>query len=392
VKAALYRRTGRAAEVLTVEDIERPEPGPGEVLVRVHASGINPTDWKARAGATPRPVDGFQVPHMDGAGVIDAVGSGVDPARVGERVWLWFAAFGSRWGTAAEWTVVPADRAWPLPAGASFELGASLGVPAMTAHYCLFSDGPLDGQTVLVAGGAGAVGHFAINMSKRAGVRVITTVSSAQKAALAEQAGADLVVNYREPGAAERIGTVDRIIEVALGANMELDLAVTRAGTTIVTYAAEPSNPVLPVRACMTANVAMKFILLYGVARDALTAAAADISAALAAGDLTELPVRKYPLSDIVAAHEAAEAGVTGKVIVVPLFLREDAGVLSAAEEHLRTPPVAAAGARAPAAAPVGVREDPAIVPSRHLAGRALAQGMDTERDEIAPHAQGNDK
>jgi NADPH:quinone reductase len=379
VKAALYRGTGPAAEVLTVEDIERPEPGPGEVLVRVHASGINPTDWKARAGATPRPIDGFQVPHMDGAGVIEAVGSGVDPARLGERVWLWFAAFGRRWGTAAEWTVVPAERAWPLPDGASFELGASLGVPAMTAHYCLFSDGPLDGQTVLIAGGAGAVGHFAINMSKRAGVRVITTVSSAQKAALAEQAGADLVVNYREPGAAERIGTVDRIIEVALGANLELDLAVSRAGTTIVTYAAEPSNPVLPVRACMTANVAMKFVLLYGVAKDVMMSAAADISAALADGALTGLPVHKYPLSGIAAAHEAAEAGVTGKVIVVPLFLREHAGVLGTAVEHLSTPPVAAARAVAPAATPERALVDPAEVPAGHLAGRALAQGMDAQ-------------
>jgi NADPH:quinone reductase len=392
MKAALYRGTGPAREVLTVEDIARPEPGPGEVLVRVHASGINPTDWKARSGATARPVDGFQVPHMDGAGVIKAVGPGVDPARVGERVWLWFVAFGRRWGTAAEWTVVPAERAALLPDGASFEFGAMLGVPALTAHYCLFCDGPLDGQTVLVAGGAGAVGHFAINMSKRAGVRVITTVSSAEKAALAEQAGADLVVNYREPGAADRIGSVDRIIEVALGANMELDLAVARAGATVVTYAAEAVNPVLPVRAAMTANVTLKFVLLYGVARAVLTAAAADISAALADGDLTELPVHTYPLSDIVAAHEAAEAGVTGKVVVVPLFLRVDAGVLGPAEKHLCPPPVEAPAAAALAAAPEGTREYRAEVPALHLADRALAQRMDTERDEISAREQGNDK
>jgi NADPH:quinone reductase len=318
MKAALYRGTGTAAAVLTVEDIDRPEPGPGEVLVRVHASGVNPTDWKTRSGATARPIDDFQVPHQDGAGVIEAVGPGVDPARVGQRVWLWLAAFGRRWGTAAEWTVVPSERAALLPEGASFDLGASLGVPALTAHYCLFSDGPIDGQTVLVAGGAGAVGHFAINLSKRAGVRVITTVSSDEKAALAKEAGADLVVNYREPGAAERIGTVDRIIEVALGANLDLDLAVAHAGTTIVTYAAEATNPVLPVRACMSASVTLKFVLLYGVAQDTLTAAAAEISAAAAAGALTELPVHKYPLSEIIAAHEAAEDGVTGKVVVVP--------------------------------------------------------------------------
>jgi len=350
MRAAIYRSTGAAAEVLTVQDIDRPEPGPGEVLVRVHVSGVNPTDWKSRNGATARPIDDFQVPHQDGAGVIAAVGAGVDPARVGQRVWLWLAAFGSRWGTAAEWSVIPAGQAEPLPDNASFELGASLGVPALTAHYCLFCDGPIDGQTVLVAGGAGAVGHFAINLAKRAGARVITTVSSAEKAALAGQAGADLVVNYREPGAAERIGTVDRIIEVALGANLELDLAVSHAGSTVVTYAAEASNPVLPVRACMSANVTLKFILLYGLDKDMLKASAADISAAASAGELTELPVHRYPLADIVGAHEAAEAGVTGKVIVVPLRLREvvplllrkDAGVLSAAVERLCAPSIPA--------------------------------------------------
>jgi NADPH:quinone reductase len=392
MKAALYRGTGAAAEVLTVEDIERPEPGPGEVLIRVHASGVNPTDWKTRAGATARPIDGFQVPHQDGAGVIEAVGSGVDPARVGQRVWLWLAAFGNRWGSAAQWSVVPSRRAMPLPDRVSFEFGASLGVPALTAHYCLFSDGPINGQTVLVAGGAGAVGHFAINLSKRAGARVIATVSSAEKAALAEQAGADLVVNYREPGAAGRIGTVDRIIEVALGANLELDLAVARAGGTVITYAAEPVNPAIPVRACMNAILTLKFMLLYNLAEDVLIAAATDITAAAGAGDLTELPVHRYPLSDIVAAHEAAEAGITGKVIVVPLFLREDAGMLGSAEEHLRTPPVTAAGAVTPAAAPEVALVDRAEVPARHLAGRALAQGVDAERYEVAAREQGNDK
>jgi NADPH2:quinone reductase len=320
MKAALYRRAGPAAEVLHVEEIERPQPGPGEVLVRVRASGVNPTDWKTRSGMTPRPVDGFQIPHLDGAGIVEAVGPRVDPGRVGERVWLVMAAAGRRWGTAAEWTVVPERQAVPLPDGASFDLGASLGVPALTAHYCLFSDGPVTGQTVLVAGGAGAVGHFAIELAKRAGARVITTVSSAEKAALAEKAGADLVVNYRTADAAEQIRAfapaVDRVIEVALGANLALDLAVARVGTAVVTYAAEAADPVLPVRACMSANVVLRFVLLYGVPAAALGRAAADITAALAAGDLTGLPVHKYPLDDIAAAHEAAEAGVVGKIIV----------------------------------------------------------------------------
>ena len=320
MKAALYRRTGLAAEVLQVEEIDRPQPGPGEVLVRVRASGVNPTDYKTRGGMTPRPIDGFQIPNMDGAGIIEAVGAGVNPGRVGERVWLWFASAGRRWGTAAEWTVVPERQAVPLPDGASFDLGASLGVPAMTAHYCLFSDGPVNGQTVLVAGGAGAVGHFAIELAKRAGARVITTVSSAEKAALAEKAGADLVLNYRTADVVQEIRAftpaVDRVIEVALGANLPLDLAVARAGTTVVTYAAEAADPVLPVRPCMTANVILRFILLYGVPAAALDRAAADITAALAAGDLTGLPVHKYPLDHIAAAHEAAEAGVVGKIIV----------------------------------------------------------------------------
>jgi NADPH2:quinone reductase len=312
---------GQAADVFTVEEVDRPEPGPGEVLVRVHASGVNPTDYKARSGAVPRPIDEFQVPHQDGAGVVEAVGAGVDPSRVGERVWLWLTAVGSCWGTAAEWTVLPARQAVSLPDGVSFELGASLGVPAMTAHVCLFSGGPVNGQTILVAGGAGAVGHYAIELAKRAGARVIATVSGPEKAALAEQAGADLVVNYRSPDAAEQIrvlGPVDRVIEVALGANLELDLAVTRPHGTIVTYAAEPANPELPVRACMTANLTLKFVLLYGVPMEALDQAAADITAALTAGELTGLPVHTFPLAEIAAAHQAAESGAVGKVIVTP--------------------------------------------------------------------------
>jgi NADPH2:quinone reductase len=322
VKAASYDRCGPAAEVLEVRDVERPAPGPGEVLVKVAFSGVNPTDWKSRGGATPRPIDGFQIPHHDGAGVIEAVGDGVDPARAGQRVWLWLAAAGRPWGTAAEWTVVPQEQAVPLPDGASLELGASLGVPAMTAYWCVFADGPVRGQTVLVAGGAGAVGHFAIELAARAGARVIATASGPEKAELARKAGAAHVVNYRDADAADQIrtaaGQTDRVIEVALGANLALDLAVARPGSMIVTYAAEPADPVLPVRACMTANVTLRFVLLYGVPRPALRQAAAEITAALTEGALTELPVHRFGLSDIVAAHEAAEAGPLGKVLVAP--------------------------------------------------------------------------
>jgi NADPH2:quinone reductase len=308
--------------VLRVEDIERPEPGPGEVRVRIEASGVNPTDWKSRAGATPRPIDGFQIPHHDGAGVIDAVGEGVNSSRNGQRVWIWLAAAGQCWGTAAQWSVVPERQAVPLPDGASAELGASLGVPAVTAYRCLFADGPLEGKNVLVAGGAGAVGHYAIELARRAGARVVTTVSGPQKAELAAKAGADLVVNYRDADAAEQIrsfaGQIDRVVELALGANLELDLAVVAPHAQIVTYAAEAADPVLPVRACMTANVLLRFVLLYGVPRATLDQAAQDITMALAEGALTELPVTRFSLDDIVAAHEAVEAGAVGKVLVIP--------------------------------------------------------------------------
>lgn len=322
MRAAVHDSHGPAGDVLRVVEIDRPEPGPGEVRVRIEASGVNPTDWKSRSGATPRPISGFQIPHHDGAGVIDAVGEGVDPGRMGERVWLWLAAAGRPWGTAAQWSVVPAEQAVALPDGVSAELGASLGVPAMTAHRCLFADGPVQDAAVLVAGGAGAVGHFAIELAKHAGARVVTTVSGPQKAELAARAGADLVVNYRDQSAAGQIrafaARMDRIVEVALGANLQLDLAVSGPQTHLVDYAAEPQDPVLPVRACMTANITMRFVLLYGVPRPALLRGAADISRALADGALTELPVTKFGLDEVAAAHDAVEAGAVGKVIVVP--------------------------------------------------------------------------
>jgi NADPH2:quinone reductase len=320
MKAALFERTGEASEVLQVKEIDRPEPGPGQVRVRIELSGVNPTDWKSRSGLTARPIDGFQIPHHDGAGVIDAVGEGVDEGRIGERVWVWMAA-GGKWGTAAQWSVVPARQAVPLPGGASAELGASLGVPAMTAHRCLFADGPIAGQNVLVAGGAGAVGHFAIELAKHAGARVAATVSGPEKAELASQAGADLVVNYREPGAIDQLREfapqMDRIIELAIGANLDLDLALSGPQTVIVDYAAEPSDPVLPVRRFMTANVTVRFVLLYGVPAVALDRAVTGISAALEANALTALPVIRFGLDQVAQAQEAVRAGAVGKVVVV---------------------------------------------------------------------------
>jgi NADPH:quinone reductase len=320
MRAALYDHTGPAREVLRVTEIGRPEPGAGEVRVRVSLSGINPTDWKARSGAVPRPINDFQIPHQDGAGVIDAVGAGVSPDRVGEQVWLYMAAAGRKWGTAAEWTVVPEKHAVALPDGVAPEVAVALGVPALTAHRCLFSDGPIAGQTVLVAGGAGAVGHFAIELAKHAGAKVVSTVSGPQKAELATSAGADHVVNYRDADAADQIRSfgpaVDRVIELALGTNLQLDLAVLRPHGRIVNYAADGDDPVLPVRACMTANVTLEFMLLYGVPEAAIEQAKLDITMALADGALTALPVTRFGLDDVAAAHEAAEAGATGKVVL----------------------------------------------------------------------------
>ena len=321
MRAALYESHGPAGDVLRVAEVDRPEPGPGQVRVKIEVSGVNPTDWKARGGATPRPISGFQIPHHDGAGVIDAVGAGVDPGRVGERVWTWLAAYGQPWGTAAEWCVVPEEQAAPIPDGVSSELAASLGVPAMTAHRCLFADGPLYGCSVVVAGGAGAVGHFAIELAKRAGARVAATVSGPAKAELAARCGADVVINYKDADAADQLASfapADRIIEVALGANLKLDLALSGPQTNIVTYASEATDPVLPIRAAMTANVSMRFVLLYGVPRAALRHAAADITQALADGALTELPVTKFGLDDVAAAHDAVQGGAVGKVLIVP--------------------------------------------------------------------------
>ncbi|MBO0825075.1 MAG: NADPH:quinone reductase [Actinobacteria bacterium] len=320
MKAARYDTYGSAADTLRVAEIDRPEPGPGQVRVRMQLSGVNPTDWKSRSGATPRPIEGFQVPHHDGAGVIDAVGPGVDAGRVGQRVWTWMAAAGNQWGTAAQWSVLPARQAVPLPDSASAELGASLGVPAMTAHRALFADGPVEGKNVLVAGGAGAVGHYAIELAKFGGARVAATVSGPAKADLARKAGADLVVNYRDGDAADQLRAfapqMDRIVEVALGANLDLDLAVSGPRTYIVDYAAEPADPVLPVRRCMNANVTIRFILLYGIPAEAADQAVAEVSRAVAAGALTELPVTRFGLDQIAAAHDAVEAGAVGKVVV----------------------------------------------------------------------------
>ena len=311
MRAAIYRADG----MLSVEDVAVPDPGPGEVRVRVTVSGVNPTDWKARGSGAE-----FQVPNQDGAGVIDAVGDGVDPGRVGERVWVYFAAWQRPWGTAAEYTVVPSAQA--VPFSASDDLGASLGIPALTAFHCLRADGPIDGATVLVAGGAGAVGHAAIELAKWSGARVVSTVSSEEKAALARSAGADEVVNYREDGAADRIRAfapdgVDRVVEVDLEHNLELDLDVCAPYAVISTYASTPDTRAsVPVRRLMGPNLLLRFVLVYTIPRDALAAAVAGVSQALDDSALTTLPLHRFTLEQAAEAHDAVEGGAIGKVVI----------------------------------------------------------------------------
>jgi len=319
VLAALYTSTGPSG-VLRVEEIPTPEPGPGEVRVRLSVSGVNPTDWKSRSTGA---ISGdFQIPNQDGAGVIDAVGEGVDAGRLGESVWVYFAAWKRPWGTAAQWTVLSSDHAVPLPDGVGFELGASLGIPALTAHRCLFADGPIDGRTVLVAGGAGAVGHAAIELARWASARVLATVSTPEKAELARTAGAHETIDYGEADAADQIlqlvpGGVDRIVEVALASNLELDLRVAGPSAAISSYATQAGGEVTaPVRRLMTANLVLRFVLVYTMPADAVRTAVADVTRALEVGALTTLPIHRFPLERIVDAHDAVEAGAVGKVLI----------------------------------------------------------------------------
>ncbi|MGH7877166.1 MAG: NADPH:quinone reductase [Candidatus Dormibacteraceae bacterium] len=321
MRAAVYRRHGPAPEVLRIEDVPRPDPLPGEVRVRIRVSGVNPTDWKARSGWSGPMTVPFVIPNQDGAGVIDAVGEGVDHSRIGQRVWVYHAAYKRSQGTAAEYSCVPAERAVDLPESVSFDFGASVGIPAMTAHRTLFTGGDPGGELILVAGGAGQVGHFAIQLAKRAGAQVLATVSSPEKAALARTAGADEVFYYRQPGAADRIRErapdgVDRIIELAPSANAQLDAAVLRPNGTIVIYAADQKELRLGTQALMAKNATLRFILIYSIPEPDKAAAARAVQDALAAGVLTPLPVTRFALDQIAAAHDAVERGLLGKALV----------------------------------------------------------------------------
>ena len=335
MKAIVYRDNG-GPDVLQLVDRDLTSPGPGEVRVRVAVSGVNPADWQARSGAT-GPIRFPEVtPHLDGAGVIDSVGEGVDQRRAGQRVWLFMAAAGRPTGTAAEFTVLPAEQAVPLPDEAGFDVGAALGVPALTAHRALTvaEDGPrrlrpgaLDGRVVLAAGGAGAVGHAVIQLARWAGATVISTVSGPEKARLAAAAGAHHVVDYRAGDPAAEIREiapdgVDIVSEVALGTNLALDLAVLRTRGTISTYANDGGKPVeLDVRQHLVLNTRLQFLVLYTAGSTARAVAAEDIAAAvrdgaLPVGEEHGLPLIRFPLGRTADAHRAVEGGAVGKVLV----------------------------------------------------------------------------
>jgi NADPH2:quinone reductase len=336
MRAVIYANPGDAS-VLEVVERAALEPAEGEVRIRVVVSGVNPTDWKSRSGAFGGAAGEPTVPNHDGAGIVDAVGSGVGGIEAGDRVWVTLAADGRpASGTAQEYTVVPAERVFPLPAGADFELGASIGIPGVTAHRALTvsEDGParlqpgaLRDRTVLVAGGAGAVGNAAIQLARWAGATVIATVSSEAKAQLAGRAGAHHVVNYRDTDAADQIrriapAGVDVIVEVAAGSNAELDQSVLRPRGTVAIYANDGGVPFAPdVRTNMVLNTRYQFVLLYTVGWERIANAAVDLNLAIddgafRIGEQAGLPVHRFDLDDTAAAHDAVEGAAVGKVLI----------------------------------------------------------------------------
>jgi NADPH2:quinone reductase len=337
MKAVVYSRTGDPS-VLQFVDRDLTEPGPGEVRVRIVVSGVNPTDWKSRLGPGPGGTPPFpeMTPNQDGAGVVDAIGQGVVDLAVGDRVWVYLAGHQRPTGTAQEYTNLPADRVVRLPANTSFDIGASLGVPAMTAHRALTvsEDGPtrlhpgaLADKVVLVAGGAGAVGHAAIQLARWAGATVITTVSNPAKAALATAGGAHHVVNYREAEATAAITQaavdgVDIVVEVAISTNAQLDLEVIKPRASVAIYADGAGKDFrLAIRPSMIKNVRYQFVLLYTIGEVALRAAVEDITRALVdealpVGEDAGLPLHRFPLADTAAAHQAVQDSAVGKVLI----------------------------------------------------------------------------
>jgi NADPH:quinone reductase len=317
MRATWFEKLGPAHEVLQYGEMPDPEPAVGEVRVRIAFSAVNPSDVKRRAGSgagvATMPFPRI-IPNMDGSGIIDRVGPGVDVARLGERVWLHSTQWKRPYGTAAELAVTSSARAIALPETVSFGTGASLGVPAMTAHRAVFGLGSVTGKTVLVSGGAGAVGFYAIQLAKWAGARVIATVSGEEKAVLARQAGADAVLNYRSEKPTER---VDHIVEVDFGANLPSTLACLKDGGSIATYASMGKpEPVLPFYAMMFKNIRLLWVFVYDMAPEAIEHAARDVNAWLASGRAVPPPFQTFALRQLADAHAAVEKGAVGKVLV----------------------------------------------------------------------------
>jgi NADPH2:quinone reductase len=325
VKAVWYERTGAAPDVLSFGEMPTPVAGPGEVRVRLHASGVNPADVGRRAGSYRAMEFSRVIPNSDGAGIVDQVGDGVTRLGVGQRVWLFNGQRNGRaFGTAAEYIALAEHLVTPLPDDVSFAAGATLGIPCMTAWCCLFGDGPIAGQTVLVTGGAGAVGHYAVQLAKGRGARVIATVSSAAKAEEARLAGADLVINYRsEDVIAEALAFtdqrgVDRVVDVDFGGNIATTLKLMAMNSTIAVYATNGNrNPVVPMRKLMEKCIALQTLVLPALPPPLHAAAQADVSKWLAAGKRIHNIAAQFALSETAQAHLAVEKGdKLGTVIV----------------------------------------------------------------------------
>jgi NADPH2:quinone reductase len=324
MKAAYYESIGPATEVIRIGERPTPDPGPGEVRVRIHASGVNPSDVKTRGGSRgPLPFP-LVIPHSDGAGIIDAVGEGIKPWRIGERVWTWNAAWRRPCGTCAEFVCLPSAQAVAMPSGTAFEAGACLGIPAMTAVHATLGDGALHDRTVLVTGGAGAVGHYAIQFARWSGARVIATVSGAAKAAAAREAGADHVVNYREQDVVAAVkdftggAGVDRIVEVEFGGNLAVSQQILKVGGVIAAYGSvRVPKPELPFYPMMFNHATLHMLLVYVLGDAERHRACGLITNALEAGILQHRIAARFGLSDTVAAHVAVEGGsLIGNVVV----------------------------------------------------------------------------
>ncbi len=325
MKAVWYERTGAAPDVLTFGDMPTPAAGPGEVRVRLQASGVNPADAGRRAGSY-RPMEFSRViPNSDGAGIVDQVGDGVMRLQVGQRVWLYNGQRNGRaFGTAAEYMALAEHLVTPLPDNVSFAAGATLGIPCMTAWCCLFGDGAIAGQTVLVTGGAGAVGHYAVQLAKWGGARVLATVSSSAKAEQARLAGADLVIDYKAEDVIARAMAftgqrgVDRVIDVDFGGNIARTLKLMAMNSTIAVYATNGNrNPVIPMRELMEKCIALRPLVLFALPPPLLAAAQVDISKWLAGGERIHNIAAQFALSETALAHLAVEKGdKLGTVIV----------------------------------------------------------------------------